>query len=102
MDWTTVIKSLHDEAVRDASRSQDALTMQRDQMSAMVFSISSVVCNRLARALEAGLLMASPMIEGEPVVKVKAKKGGRTSKNPAFIADKDFKPKRGRSKKDVA
>lgn len=99
MDWTTVIKNLHDESVRDASRSQDALNLNQDQRSALVFSLSSIVCNRVAKALEAGLLMGmSPIIEAEAP---KTKKG-RTGKTPKFIGDSDFKPKRGRPRKVAA
>ena len=111
MDWSTVIKSLHDESVRDAARSQNALSIERDAKSAMVYSISSILLNRLGNALEAGLVVhlnnqpkaiegtTGYTSDGELVASVAAKKVRKVA-NPSYARKEFDKIGTKRKKKD--
>lgn len=110
MDWSTVIKSLHDESVRDAARSQNALSIERDAKSAMVYSISSILLNRLGNALEAGLVVhlnnQPKEIEGTAytsdgeLVATAAVKKIRKATNPSYARKEFDKIGTKRKKKD--
>lgn len=55
MEWDKVISTLRDEARRDISRAEDAMTIDRDPGAALVFRFAALMSNRLAAAYEAGL-----------------------------------------------
>jgi hypothetical protein len=56
MNWPAVINSLREESSRDASRARDAITIHGDKTGAMLLSFASIMGNRLALALEAGVV----------------------------------------------
>lgn len=109
MNWEAVIKALRDEARKDISRAQDALTLRGDRSGAMQFGQTALVSYRIASALEVGLkgeqaisdeqsLVSRREKDAAPAIKQRGRKPGivetkpRASrkKNATFVGDKDF------------
>jgi hypothetical protein len=107
MNWQAVIKALRDEATRDISRAQDALTLRGDKSSAMQLGQTALISYRIASALEIGLkgedeiadeqrLISRREKEAAPVDKRRGRTPGIVETKPrakrsSFVGDRDFK-----------
>lgn len=56
MNWIKVINTLREESGRDARRARDAVIINGDKTGAMLLTFASILGNRLALALEAGIV----------------------------------------------
>jgi hypothetical protein len=90
INWTTVIKKLRDEADRDMLRATDAVRINRDTTTGLVLNISAIIGNRLANALESGLVAVKAEELEEKPGKSKKKPTVTKGVNTGFVADRDF------------
>lgn len=91
MDWPTVVKNLRDNASLDVSRAADH-TRRNEPQDAFLLTLSSLVCSRMAMALEKGHIADGV----KPLKDVKARKigSGRRPKGEESVVKKS-KPSEG-------